>query len=841
MPALDDLSQNTAVLALPLPIGDVGETLGTASSISLGRSVYGTIGASGDLDWYAITLVAGQTYDFRLGGVGRTPLPDTYISLLDSTGAVLGVNDDAGGEVGYNSMLVFTATTTGTYYISARGFGTNTGDFLLTAVNHNSAGLVLTADEVAWQLTNNFERYFSGAGSANIPATAYDLSGGRQISYNVTGLTAPGAALAQQALQMWSDVTGITFQQTSGAAQITFQNDSVDVEAFNSNVTSPDGTIISSTLQVSTGWLTTFGTTMDSYSFETYVHELGHSLGLGHGGNYNGSATYGVDNYYLNDSPHLSIMSYMQAVNDEFDDANTFVNAQFRYVLTPMIADILAMRNLYGLSTTTRTGNTTYGYNSNTGNAALDAAVTLNDPANNNYVAFTVFDNGGTDTINLSGYSGSQRIDLNQGASSDVLGGRLNMGIAYGTVVENAIGGSAADSMTGNSAANSLSGLGGNDTLNGNTGVDTLIGGLGDDVYVTDGGDIIVEAAAAGTDRVMSSASASLSANIENLTLTGAAAINAYGNALNNVITGNSANNVLSGGGGNDTLNGTTGTDTMIGGLGDDVYTTDGGDTLTEAAAAGTDRVMSSASYGLSVNLENLTLTGTAAINGYGNILNNIITGNSGNNVLGGGNGNDTLNGTTGADTMIGGLGDDVYTTDGGDAITEAAAAGTDRVLSSASTSLSANVENLTLTGAAAINGYGNTLANQISGNSGNNVLNGGAGNDTLSGGAGADVFIFNTAPSAANIDRITDFAAVNDTIYLGSAVFAGLAAGGLAATAFASNLTGLATDALDRIIYESDTGRLMFDADGTGAGAGVQFGLLATSLTLTNGDFFVV
>ena len=108
-------------------------------------------------------------------------------------------------------------------------------------------------------------------------------------------------------------------------------------------------------------------------------------MGLGHGGNYNGSATYGVDNFYVNDSQHLSIMSYMQSVNDEFSrdgtDFNTFVNAQFRWVLTPMIADILAISNLYGLSTTTRTGNTTYGYNSNTGNAALDQAVTLNDPA----------------------------------------------------------------------------------------------------------------------------------------------------------------------------------------------------------------------------------------------------------------------------------------------------------------------------------------------------------------------------------------------------------------------------------------------------------------------------
>jgi Ca2+-binding RTX toxin-like protein len=148
--------------------------------------------------------------------------------------------------------------------------------------------------------------------------------------------------------------------------------------------------------------------------------------------------------------------------------------------------------------------------------------------------------------------------------------------------------------------------------------------------------------------------------NLENLTLTGTTAINGTGNELNNSITGNAADNLLTGGLGNDTLNGGAGADTMIGGLGNDSYNVDNtADTITESQNEGTDSVSSTINYTLGDNLENLTLTGTTAINGTGNELNNSITGNAADNLLTGGLGNDTLNGGAGADTMIGGLGTD--------------------------------------------------------------------------------------------------------------------------------------------------------------------------------------
>jgi Ca2+-binding RTX toxin-like protein len=159
--------------------------------------------------------------------------------------------------------------------------------------------------------------------------------------------------------------------------------------------------------------------------------------------------------------------------------------------------------------------------------------------------------------------------------------------------------------------------------------------------------------ASEGTDLVQSAVTYVLGANLENLTLTGTALINATGNALNNVLTGNGANNTLTGGDGDDTLEGGLGTDTLLGGLGNDTYRiADAVDLITEAVGAGSDQVLSSVSHTLRANVENLSLTGTAAINGTGNADANVIAGNSGNN---------TLSGLAGADTLSGGLGADIF------------------------------------------------------------------------------------------------------------------------------------------------------------------------------------
>ncbi len=225
------------------------------------------------------------------------------------------------------------------------------------------------------------------------------------------------------------------------------------------------------------------------------------------------------------------------------------------------------------------------------------------------------------------------------------------------------------DKLDGGLGVDTLDGKAGNDTLDGGWGGDTMSGGTGNDTYkVDDTGDKAIEVSGtgSGTDTVLSSVNYTLGANVENLVLeTGATA--GTGNGVDNVITGNDADNTLSGGLGNDTLNGVlgndalnggTGTDIMAGGTGNDLYYVDAaGDQVTEAVGDGTDRVSASVTYSLSTNVENLTLSGSTAIDGTGNTDNNVLTGNSGSNTLSGLDGNDVLNGGAGTDTLIGGTG----------------------------------------------------------------------------------------------------------------------------------------------------------------------------------------
>ena len=209
--------------------------------------------------------------------------------------------------------------------------------------------------------------------------------------------------------------------------------------------------------------------------------------------------------------------------------------------------------------------------------------------------------------------------------------------------------------------------------------------------------------------------------------------------------------NRITGGAGRDVLYGTSGVDTLTGGAGNDVYHVTPGDLVVEAANGGIDAVHSSFRRALEANVENLTLTGSGHINGSGNVLANLLVGNAGNNVL---------NGGVGADTMRGGSGNDTYIVDNiGDRVFEGLNAGVDRVQSSVSFTLGANVENLTLAGMAHLTGTGNAQANQIVGNAGNNLIfagfgndnvQGGAGNDTLHGGLGNDILI-----GGAGADRI--------------------------------------------------------------------------------------
>ncbi|MGZ8915339.1 MAG: choice-of-anchor L domain-containing protein [Methylobacter sp.] len=402
---------------------------------------------------------------------------------------------------------------------------------------------------------------------------------------------------------------------------------------------------------------------------------------------------------------------------------------------------------------------------------------------------------------------------------------------------------------TGNSLNNVITGTINDNILDGGTGNDTLKGDFGDDTYIVDSSaDKITEVASAGIDTAQSIVAYTLAANVENLVLTGAANINGTGNTLANMLTGNGGNNILNGG---------AGADIMIGSSGNDTYVIDdASDAVNEEFGKGTDLVKSSLDYSLGENVENLTLTGTA-INGVGNNLNNILTGNAGNNILDGGVGNDTLKG---------GLGDDSYVVDSStDKITEALNAGVDTVQSSAASYvLAPNVENLVLTGTGNINGSGNAVANMLIGNDGSNTLKGMDGNDTINGGSGndllvggkgldilnggngVDIFWFDSAKGATNVDTIGDFLSGTDMLQF-SKTAAGLTTMGVVGhfseldARFEANSTGIATTDAARLIYNSNNGELSYDSDGNGNIAAVPLVTLTSGSTPVAADIWLV
>jgi len=323
------------------------------------------------------------------------------------------------------------------------------------------------------------------------------------------------------------------------------------------------------------------------------------------------------------------------------------------------------------------------------------------------------------------------------------------------------------DRLFGLGGDDHLFGGAGNDRLDGGSGADRMEGGEGNDTYVVNNrGDRVIERASQGADTVQSAITYTLPAHVENLTLTGSAGVNGAGNGLANVIRGNAGANALNGGAGDDRLFGEAGDDRLIGGAGhdrldggrgadrmeggpgNDAYVVDNrADRVIERANQGVDTVQSSITYTLPAHVENLTLTGSANINGAGNVLANVIRGNAGANALNGGTGDDRLFGGAGNDRLIGGPGNDRL--EGG--------SGNDRM-------------------------EGGAGRDTLLGGTGNDTLIGATARDILNGGAGRDTFVFraiaDSRPGAGNRDVIQDFTRGQDRIDL-SAIDANAGRGG--------------------------------------------------------------
>ena len=535
----------------PAPTNAVVDVPGDAStsfSIAVGAPLDGVLEAKTDHDWYAVQLVAGTRYRVTLDGLAFSDyasLEDPYIYLRDSSGNLLKQDDDGGP--GRDSLLNWIAPSSGLYFLDVGAWNEDyVGGYRLAISEFTMPAYSL--DQIADFLTTGFW---------NSGGHRWDTSGDNVITYNVTALTNEGQTLARAAFQTWANVTNLVFEEVTSGGDIPFDDN--ESGAFAGGTWS-NGLITSMRVNVSTSWLASYGTMVDSYSFQTYVHEIGHALGLGHGGPYNGSASYGVDNLYVNDVWSYTIMSYFDQAEADF--------GSYRFVMGPSLGDILAAQNLYGANTTFNSGDSVYGRNATAGS--------LYDFANFATVpAFTIYDTGGADTLDASGYGANQIINLNAEAFSSIGGLTNNIAIARGVVIEAAIGGDGADSMLGNAGDNMLAGNADGDTLNGGAGNDSLDGGTGDDRLI--GGD--------GTDIIdYGRFSSAISFNLAAGTISGSdmgtdtlfGIEGAAGGQGADDFFGDAGNNLFFGNAGADTLNGGAGSDSLFGGAGDDLLIADG-------------------------------------------------------------------------------------------------------------------------------------------------------------------------------------------------------------------------------------------------------------------------
>ena len=410
------------------------------------------------------------------------------------------------------------------------------------------------------------------------------------------------------------------------------------------------------------------------------------------------------------------------------------------------------------------------------------------------------------------------------------------------------IGLSGDDSLSGGAGDDSLSGQGGNDSIDGGDGRDTVYfaGKFADYRFEFQPGVLLVFddrpdlAGDEGTDTLRA---------VEALQFAdGVATISDLDNTADVI-------DMTGPGGGS-----------VSGGVDNDIYIVDDPeDSPQEAPGEGIDTVRSIISWTLGDNLENLALTGTGQIDGTGNAVNNRLTGNDAVNALQGLAGNDTLEGGLGADTLDGGTGNDLYIVLRADLVTESSGGGIDTVQSSINWKLAPNVERLQLTDDAVI-GTGNAAPNILTGNAvanklnglrggdrmlgreGNDTLNGGAGKDQLTGGAGEDAFVFSTKLGSRNIDLIKDFSSGQDEIRLDDDVFKAFSAASSPDLAPGQFLAAAdATRALDadhRIIYNTTTGALYYDADGLDGVDAVQFAILGGTTSppaLAATDFVII
>lgn len=346
------------------------------------------------------------------------------------------------------------------------------------------------------QIINNLLRgdaqWYGSTVTFGFPKSAESWSWGKEGT-GFSPFSTDQKAAARLALSLWDDLAAVDFKETTSNPQITFQNTTTKIyyaHAYFPGSYGAAGSVwFNPTYDSGTSDLKT--PEVGDWGFKSYIHEIGHALGLEHPGNYTASSTYANSARYQQDSIMYTIMSYFEADQTGADWVAS--DGREYFAQTPMIHDVLAIQALYGVERNTRAADTVYGFNSTANRSVFDFT-------ENKHPILCIWDAGGTDTLDLSGFNTRSRIDLRAGQFSDCDGMTKNIAIAFGAIIENAEGGGASDSILGNTGRNELHGNGGADTINGSGGGDTIFGGGGNDRIIGgNGGDRLYGGAGADT------------------------------------------------------------------------------------------------------------------------------------------------------------------------------------------------------------------------------------------------------------------------------------------------------------------------------------------------------